>query len=121
MYDVAIVGGGPAGLNAALMLGRARRRTLLLDAGRPRNAVSHAMHGFLSRDGADPAEVRRLGRQELDRYDTVEVRQDAFIFADLIIIPIINIHRKYYGWRASLYLLGLSYVAMAGAGLAVEL
>jgi thioredoxin reductase len=74
MYDVAIAGGGPAGLNAALMLGRARRRTLVCDSGRPRNSVSHAMHGFLSRDRTDPAEMRRLGRQELERYDTVEVR-----------------------------------------------
>jgi uncharacterized protein len=45
----------------------------------------------------------------------------SFIFADLIIIPIINIHRKYYGWRAALYLLAVSYVAMAGAGLVIEL
>lgn len=80
MYDVAIVGGGPAGLNAALMLGRARRRALLCDSGRPRNSVSHAMHGFLSRDGADPAEMRRLGRQQLKQYDTVEV-QDAEVAA----------------------------------------
>jgi thioredoxin reductase len=81
MYDVAIAGGGPAGLNAALMLGRARRRTLLCDTGQPRNSVSHAMHGFLSRDGADPAEVRRIGRDQLRQYDTVEVREDEIIDA----------------------------------------
>src|SRR5215472_43573 len=76
MYDVAIVGGGPAGLNAALLLGRARRGTLLCDVGRPRNAVSGAMHGFLSRDGADPAEVRRIGRDQLSQYDAVEIRDE---------------------------------------------
>jgi len=81
MYDVAIVGGGPAGLNAALLLGRARRRTLLCDEGRPRNAVSHAMHGFLSRDGADPAEVRRAGREQLAQYDTVDVQEGEVVEA----------------------------------------
>lgn len=81
MYDVVIVGGGPAGLNAALMLGRARRRTLLCDSGRPRNSVSHSMHGLLSRDGADPADVRRVGREQLAQYDTVEVAEDEVIDA----------------------------------------
>lgn len=75
-YDVAIVGGGPAGLEAALMLGRARRTTLLIDAGRPRNEVSSSVNGFLSRDGVNPAELRRLARHELAKYDTVEVRRD---------------------------------------------
>lgn len=75
-YDVAIVGGGPAGLEAALMLGRARRRTLLIDAGRPRNAVSASVNGFLSRDGVDPAELRRIARDQLAKYDTVEIRVD---------------------------------------------
>ena len=57
--DVVVVGGGPAGLSAALILGRMRRRVLLLDTEAPANAVSKAMHGFLSRDGTPPAEVRR--------------------------------------------------------------
>jgi thioredoxin reductase len=81
MYDVAIAGGGPAGLNAALMLARARRQTLLCDAGRPRNAVSQAMHGFLSRDGEDPAQVRRTGREQLEPYDTVELQEGEVVDA----------------------------------------
>jgi thioredoxin reductase len=72
--DAVIVGAGPAGLSAALILGRCRRRVLVCDSGRPRNAVSHALHGFLTRDGIDPKELRRVGREELRRYPNVEVR-----------------------------------------------
>lgn len=72
MYDVAIIGGGPAGLAAALQLGRARRRVLLLDAGEPRNARAHEVHGFLTRDGTPPREMRRLAHEELARYPSVE-------------------------------------------------
>jgi len=74
MLDVVIAGGGPAGLNAALMLGRAGRTVLLADDGQPRNSTSAAVHGFLSRDGASPAELRRIARGELDRYPSVQVR-----------------------------------------------
>jgi thioredoxin reductase len=74
MLDVVIVGGGPAGLNAALILGRARRNVLLLDSGQPRNAGVHAMHGFLSRDGMDPATLRQTAREQLAAYPTVQVR-----------------------------------------------
>ncbi len=74
MYDVAIAGGGPAGLNAALLLGRCRRRVLLCDAGNPRNAVSRGVNGFLSRDGIPPAELRRIAREQLARYENVEIR-----------------------------------------------
>jgi thioredoxin reductase len=74
MYDVIIIGAGPAGLSAALMLGRCRRRVLVCDTGRPRNAASHAMHGFLSRDGMPPREFLRIARDQLRQYDTVELR-----------------------------------------------
>ena len=60
-YDVAIVGGGAAGLSAALVLGRARRRVVVIDAGAPRNAPAAHMHGFLSRDGMPPAELLAAG------------------------------------------------------------
>src|SRR6266498_3355554 len=74
MLDVVIVGGGPAGLSAALILGRARRNVLLCDSGQPRNAGVHAMHGFLSRDGTDPAALRQAGRDQLRAYPTVRLR-----------------------------------------------
>lgn len=73
MYEVVIVGGGPAGLSAALILGRCRRRVLLCDAGAPRNAAATALHGFLTRDGTPPLELVELGRKELGPYG-IDVR-----------------------------------------------
>ena len=67
-YDVAIVGGGAAGLSAALVLARARRRVIVLDAGSPRNAAAGHMHNFLSRDGMPPAELLAVGRDEVLGY-----------------------------------------------------
>lgn len=72
-YDALVIGGGAAGLSAALMLGRARRRTLVLDAGSPRNRFAAHMHGVLGHDGLDPAELLRRGRDEVAVYG-VEVR-----------------------------------------------
>ena len=67
-FDVIIVGGGPAGLSAALVLGRCRHTVLVCDSGLYRNHVAHAMHGYLSRDGLPPAELRRIGREQLQPY-----------------------------------------------------
>ena len=70
-FDVAIVGGGAAGLSAALVLSRARRRVIVIDEGNPRNAPAAHMHGFLSRDGMPPAELLALGRDEVTGYGGV--------------------------------------------------
>ena len=72
-WDCIVVGAGPAGLGAALMLGRARRRVLVLDSGAPRNAAARHMHGVVGHDGLDPAALRARGAQELARYG-IEVR-----------------------------------------------
>jgi len=67
-YDVVVVGGGAAGLSGALMLGRSRRRVVVIDSGAPRNAPAAGVHGFLSRDGMSPAELLATGRAEVRRY-----------------------------------------------------
>ena len=67
-YDVVVVGGGAAGLSAALVLGRARRRVAVVDGGAPRNAAAAHMHGYLSRDGMSPAELLAVGRDEAAAY-----------------------------------------------------
>ncbi|CAM5645434.1 NAD(P)/FAD-dependent oxidoreductase [Streptomyces coeruleorubidus] len=73
-YAVVVVGGGTAGLSAALVLGRARHRTLVVDAGEPRNAPAAHMQGYLSRDGMPPAEFLAVGREEIARYGVELVR-----------------------------------------------
>jgi thioredoxin reductase len=72
-WDCIVVGAGPAGLSAALTLGRARRRVLVLDSGAPRNFAARAMHGVLGHDGLDPAALRTRGVEELGRYG-IDVR-----------------------------------------------
>jgi thioredoxin reductase len=74
MHDVIVVGGGPAGLSAALLLGRCNRRVLVCDSGEYRNARSRGVHGFLSRDGTPPAELLRTAREQLAPY-AVELLQ----------------------------------------------
>ncbi|HYE04414.1 MAG TPA: NAD(P)/FAD-dependent oxidoreductase [Planctomycetota bacterium] len=73
MLDALIIGGGPAGLSAALVLGRSRRRVVLIDAARPRNRGTRAVHGFLTRDGVPPGELRALAHAEIARYPDARV------------------------------------------------
>lgn len=75
VLDVIIVGGGPAGLSAALILGRCRRRVLVCDGGSPRNIRSRAMHGYLTRDGVAPDQFLRMARENLMLYDSVTLAE----------------------------------------------
>ncbi|MDQ2643139.1 MAG: NAD(P)/FAD-dependent oxidoreductase [Myxococcota bacterium] len=76
IYDVVIAGGGPGGLSAALALGRGRKRVLLTDSGPRRNAAAVHVQNFVTRDGTPPNEFRRIGRQQLEIYPRVEVRDE---------------------------------------------
>jgi len=80
-WDVIIVGGGSAGLSAALMLGRSRRRVLLVDGGEPRNRFSAHMHGVLGHDHSSPLDLLDAGRAELTRYDDVAVESGTVVSA----------------------------------------
>jgi thioredoxin reductase len=76
-YDAVVIGGGPAGLQATLTLGRVHRRVLMVDSGRYRNDPAGHMHNVVTHDGTPPAEFRLAARQELAAYGTVVVRDDA--------------------------------------------
>jgi thioredoxin reductase len=73
MLDVIVIGGSAAGLSAALILGRALRSVLVIDSGTPCNRVSHASHGFLTRDGVKPSELLHIGREQIAQYETVSI------------------------------------------------
>lgn len=84
LYDCAIIGGGPAGLNAALVLGRSRRQTLLFDDDNGRNLVTRESHGFITRDGIEPEEFKRLGREDIAKYDCVEIKEQRIVSVNRI-------------------------------------
>ncbi|MBA4136244.1 MAG: NAD(P)/FAD-dependent oxidoreductase [Opitutus sp.] len=92
MHEVIIIGAGPAGLNAALILGRCQRDVLVLDSGKPRNAASRALHGFLTRDGAPPMDLRKWGRDEIARYPSVKFRD----------LPVTGVERSDGGFELKL-------------------
>ncbi|WP_084243619.1 NAD(P)/FAD-dependent oxidoreductase [Planomicrobium okeanokoites] len=79
ILDCAVIGGGPAGLNASLVLGRSRRKTVLFDDNKPRNAVVSESHGFITRDGVDPQEFKRIGHEELAKYSDVEIQKQRVV------------------------------------------
>ncbi|AWB91810.1 NAD(P)/FAD-dependent oxidoreductase [Aeromicrobium chenweiae] len=75
MYDTIVIGGGPAGLQSALTLGRMHRSVLLLDSGNYRNGTVEHMQNVITHDGRDPAELRLLARKDIAAYATVEMRE----------------------------------------------
>jgi thioredoxin reductase len=83
-YDCLIVGGGPAGLSAALLLGRSRLRVLVCDSGMPRNRAAAALHGFLTRDGIAPGELLDAARADLGKYPTIELRNGVVTDAEAV-------------------------------------
>ena len=79
LVDCVIIGGGPSGLNAALVLGRATQNVILFDSNKPRNAVTQKSHGFITRDGIKPAEFRQIAHMEISRYPKVEYKNTEVI------------------------------------------
>jgi len=83
-WDCIVIGGGAAGLSAALVLGRARKRTLVIDAGRQSNAVSTGIGGLLGHDGRPPADLYAIGRDEVTGYPTTEIRDGEVVAGERI-------------------------------------
>ena len=80
MIEVAIVGGGPAGMQAALVLARTGKKTVVYDDPQPpRNAASHGVHNFLGLDGLSPADIRSVGWTQIDRYESAELRHERIV------------------------------------------
>ncbi|WP_080873544.1 NAD(P)/FAD-dependent oxidoreductase [Oceanobacillus timonensis] len=76
LYDCAVIGGGPAGLNASLVLGRGRKEVILLDDGAPRNAVTQGSHNFITRDGIKPVEFRKAAHADLRKYPGISIQKE---------------------------------------------
>ncbi len=79
IFDCAIIGAGPAGLNAALVLGRARRNIIVFDNGTNRNRVTQESHGFLTRDGIKPQDFKQIAHRELAKYPSVQLVKDTVV------------------------------------------
>ena len=80
IFDVAIIGSGPAGMQAALVLARTRKKIVVFDDSQlARNAASHGVHNFLGLDGLSPSEIRRVAWEQIDRYDSAELRHERIV------------------------------------------
>lgn len=88
-YDVIIIGGGPAGLSAALALGRARRKIIVIDDGHPRNEVESHVGGFLTQDGTPPFEMRKMAHEQILKYPTTKIQKGS--------IKSIDVNRNRFG------------------------
>jgi len=76
VLDCVIIGGGPAGLNAALVMGRAGRKTILFDEDKPRNRVTQESHGFITQDGVKPSEFKKRARTDVQKYRSVSIKEE---------------------------------------------
>jgi thioredoxin reductase len=109
LFDCAIIGGGPAGLNAALVLGRARRNTILFDNNNPRNAVTQESHGFITRDGVKPKEFREIAHKEIGKYPSViyEKKQIASVSKNDRLFELITSENEIYQSKTIIISTGL--------------
>ncbi|WP_417898061.1 NAD(P)/FAD-dependent oxidoreductase [Bacillus haimaensis] len=79
VLDCVVIGGGPSGLNASLVLGRAKKNIVLFDENKPRNAVTYESHGFITRDGIKPSEFKRIAKEELRNYPGISIQNHRVI------------------------------------------
>ncbi|KAB3537529.1 pyridine nucleotide-disulfide oxidoreductase [Bacillus safensis] len=79
LLDCAIIGGGPAGLSAALVVGRGRKQVIVFDDELPRNRVTQESHGFITNDGMTPFEIRRAGEADLQKYPNIKIKRSRIV------------------------------------------
>lgn len=79
VLDCVVIGGGPSGLNASLVLGRAKKNIIMFDEDNPRNAVTYESHGFITRDGIKPSEFKRIAKEELRKYPSISIQNHRVI------------------------------------------
>ena len=119
-HDCVIIGGGPAGLNAALVLGRARKNVAVIDEGRPRNAVTRETHGFLTRDRISPSEFRRIAKEQISSYPSVHFVEDAALSITGTDgnFQIVTVHGQNFQSKKLLFAAGMKDLPPAIKGLA---